>query len=38
MSIDLEGKITSSLVDYQLPCTIAFKIAKELKIKTNDLG
>jgi len=38
MSIGLEGKIASSLEDGQLPCAIAFKIAKELKVSPQDVG
>jgi len=34
----LEEKIKSSLVDGRLPCAVAFKIAKELKVSPNDVG
>ena len=34
----LEEKIKSSLVDGQLPCAVAFKIAKELKVSPRDVG
>ena len=34
----LEEKIKSSLVDGRLPCAVAFKIAKELKISPRDVG
>ena len=34
----LEMKIKSSLVDGRLPCTVAFKIAKELKVSPRDVG
>jgi hypothetical protein len=38
MSAELEEKITSSLVDDQLPCPGAFKIAKELKVGLREVG
>jgi len=38
MNIELEEKVTSSLVDGQLPCAIAFKIAKELKVSPREVG
>ena len=38
MITELEEKITSSLVDDQLPCPIAFKIAKELKVSLGEVG
>ena len=38
MSTELEEKITSSLVNDQLPCPIAFKIAKELKVSLREVG
>ena len=38
MENELERKIKSSLVDDRLPCAIAFKIAKELKISPRDVG
>jgi hypothetical protein len=34
----LEEKIKSSLVDGRLPCAVAFKIAKELKVSPRDVG
>jgi len=34
----LEEKIKSSLVDGRLPCAVAFKIAKELKVSPHDVG
>jgi hypothetical protein len=34
----LEEKIKSSLVDGQLPCAVAFKIAKEMKVSPRDVG
>ncbi len=38
MEDKLEEKIKSSLVDGRLPCAVAFKIAKELKISPRDVG
>ena len=38
MNTELEEKVTSSLVDGQLPCPIAFKIAKELKVSLREVG
>jgi len=38
MEDELEKKIKSSLVDGRLPCAIAFKIAKELKVRPRDVG
>ena len=38
MDIKLEEKVTSSLVDGQLPCVVAFKIAKELKASPREVG
>jgi len=35
---ELEKKIKSSLVDGKLPCAVAFKIAKELKVSPRDVG
>jgi len=35
---ELEMKIKSSLVDGRLPCAVAFKIAKELKVSPRDVG
>jgi len=35
---ELEGKVTSSLVDGRLPCAVAFKIAKELKVSPREVG
>jgi hypothetical protein len=34
----LDQKIQESLVDGKLPCSAAFKIAKELKVTTKDVG
>jgi len=35
---ELETKIKSSVVNGRLPCAIAFKIAKELKVSPRDVG
>ena len=38
MENELEMKIKSSLVDGRLPCAVAFKIAKELKVSPREVG
>ncbi|MBA7672641.1 hypothetical protein ES703_80825 [subsurface metagenome] len=38
MEDELETKIKSSLVDGGLPCAVAFKIARELKVSPRDVG
>ena len=38
MGTELEAKIKSSLVDGRLPCPVAFKIAKELKVSPLEVG
>ncbi len=38
MGIELEEKIKSSLVKGKLPCAVAFKIAKELKVSPREVG
>ena len=38
MENELERKIKSSLVNGRLPCAVAFKIAKELKVSPRDVG
>ena len=38
MSTELEEKVKSSLVDGKLPCAVAFKIAKELKVSPQEVG
>ncbi|MFQ5996225.1 MAG: hypothetical protein ACE5KP_01185 [Dehalococcoidales bacterium] len=38
MSAELEAKIKSSLVEDKLPCAVAFKIAKELKVSPREVG
>ncbi len=38
MGSELENRIKSSLVDGKLPCAVAFKIAKELKVAPREVG
>ena len=38
MATELEEKVVSSLVDDRLPCAVAFKIAKELKVSVREVG
>ncbi len=38
MSTELEEKVKSSLLDGKLPCAVAFKIAKELKVSPQEIG
>ena len=38
MMTELEEKVVSSLVDGKLPCAVAFKIAKELKVGITEVG
>ncbi len=38
MSAELEEKIKFSLVDGRLPCAVAFKIAKEVKVSPREVG
>ncbi len=38
MSTELEEQVVSSLVDDQLPCAAAFKIAKELEVSVREVG
>ena len=38
MSAEIEEKVKSSLVNGKLPCGVAFKIARELKVKPSDIG
>jgi len=38
MSTELDEKIKSSLVEGKLPCAVAFKIAKELKVSPREVG
>lgn len=35
---EFEEKVASSLVDGKLPCAVAFKITKELKISPREVG
>jgi hypothetical protein len=34
----LEQEVKESLVDGKLPCAVAFKIAKKLKVAPKDVG
>ena len=38
MNQQLDDKIKASLEDGKLPCPVAFKIAKELKVGPQDVG
>ena len=38
MNDELEKKVASSLVDGHLPCAVAFNIARELKVRPQDVG
>jgi len=38
MASEMEKKISESLVNGKLPCPVAFKIAKELKVAPKDVG
>ena len=38
MTTELEEKVTSSLVDGQLPCSIAFQLGRELKASLKEIG
>jgi len=38
MENELERKIKSSLVNGRLPCAVAFKIARELKVSPRGVG
>ena len=38
MGNQLDEKIKTSLEDGKLPCPIAFKIAKELKVSPKEIG
>lgn len=38
MSAEVEEKVKSSLVDGKLPCAVAFKIARELKVSPREVG
>ncbi len=38
MENTIEQKIKASLVNGKLPCAVAFKIAKELKVPLREVG
>jgi len=38
MSAELEEKMKLSLVNGRLPCQVAFKLAKELKVSLQEIG
>ncbi len=38
MSTGLEDKIISSLVDDRLPCSVAFDVAREVKVSRRQVG
>ncbi len=38
METELKKKISESLVNGKLPCPVAFKIAKELKVGPSEVG
>jgi len=38
MDTELEKKLKSSLMDGKLPCAVAFKIARELKVSPREVG
>ena len=38
MNTGLEERLKSLLVDGKLPCAVAFKIAKELKVSPREVG
>jgi len=38
MENTIEKKIKASLVNGKLPCAVAFKIAKELKVPLREVG
>ena len=38
MTKELDEKIKASLVNGKLPCPVAFKIAKQLKVSTKEVG
>ena len=38
MDAELEEKIKSSLVEGKLPCAVAFKIARELKVSPREVS
>ncbi len=38
MSTELEEKVKASLLEGKLPCSVAFKIARELKVSPGEVG
>ncbi len=38
MGTELENKVTSSLVDGRLPCSVAFDVAREVKVGRRQVG
>ncbi|UCH50674.1 MAG: hypothetical protein JSV54_06575 [Chloroflexota bacterium] len=38
MSKEIEAKVKASLVNDRLPCAVAFKIARELKVTPQQVG
>jgi hypothetical protein len=38
LSNELDKKIQDSLVEGKLPCAVAFKIARELKVAPKEVG
>ena len=38
MSTELEEKIAASLVDDRLPCSVAFDVAREVKVSRQQVG
>ena len=38
LSAEIEEKVKSSLVDGKLPCAVALKIARELKVSPLEVG
>ena len=38
MSNELDKKIQDSLVEGKLPCAVAFKISRELKVAPKEVG
>ncbi len=38
LSAEIEDRVKSSLVDGKLPCAVALKIARELKVSPLEVG
>lgn len=38
MSSELEEKVKVSLVDGKLPCAVAFRISREMKVSLKEVG